>query len=102
MKTPPSSPTLDAIVARALAPYRDLLPPKTLAAMAEELEAAFSHPDSNRLLRTVEPAPEIHESGEVVIAAKAFLNRSNARSKNDRAHRWWWSQWSHARAACLA
>ncbi len=64
---PEREPVLDALVERALAPYRDLLPAATIAVMREELELAYTtHPVAARLIARIrERAPTV-ESEELV------------------------------------
>lgn len=70
MSTRPSEeaaadPDLEAEIERALAPYRDLLPPERLADFRAELEDALrTHHVGKRLLDATRPPPVVTRSGD--------------------------------------
>ena len=62
----PDDPVLEAELARALAPYRELLSPELLAELRETLaDALTTHPVGSALLDWLRPAPVVARSGEV-------------------------------------
>jgi hypothetical protein len=68
---PPAKPDpiLQAEVERALAPYAALLPAELLEEMRRLLLLGATHPYAAQLLKQLQPAPTVDESGEVLVGA---------------------------------
>jgi len=66
MTDQPKDPVLEATVERALAPYKDLLPPEALEEFRRDLrEELARHPVSARLLKQVTPRAAPDASADV-------------------------------------
>lgn len=62
----PEDALLDAQVERAMAPYRDMLPPEALAEMRDALsDFLATHPAALRLMARLRPPPAVQFSGPV-------------------------------------
>jgi hypothetical protein len=62
----PKEAQIEAQVERAMAPYRDMLPPEALAEMREMLsDFLATHPVAVRLMARLRPAPTVEVSGPI-------------------------------------